>query len=483
MRKNNFFVLLIIFFYFLSIPVFAEEDSPNIETEESSSEMTSPPETNKETNFDFDLGINLGVDTFDPSSGSDSSETYQLISIKPEFKIGKFGIAFDLELHYRFTSNTDQIIEIREEDWVPTDSSDFLALYLPKISYISWGDKGDTLFARLGEIDSATLGTGFLVDSYTNTLFLPDEKVIGLVFDMDANFFNFPYLGLESMAGNIAHFDVTSLRLYGTPFKWSKVPTLKYLEFGFTTALDLDPDYREDYYITDNNSGAEASPVVIFGLDLVQPILNNRIISMAAFGDMAFQNSHMGGDIGLGGRILAIVPYMLKLRILGDNFVPSYFDYTYDLYRGQKYDIYNTSDGTVALEGGLGWVASTGICVFNDLLKFTITMDGPFKSIPEGSIEDNSYLEYPHLYSEFVVAEDLIPYLYFSASFDKKYITEIADIVSAENSIIDFSFNFITGAAVISLSYDMIYDDDGVDGVSWTDFNIDTSLNCSLKLF
>ena len=466
MRINKtMFLIILLCLFVLNFSVYAQDDT--------------------QPGADFGLGLLLGVETFDPSVAGGDPETYQTLALNPDLAIGKFGIGLDLVLHYRFVSDTDTGFEVRQEDWVPEDKSfqGFLDLYLPKITYIRWGMKGDSLYAKFGQIEDASLGTGFIVNNYSNTLFQPDEKIVGINFDLDAQLFNFPYLGFESFIGNLARFDVFGGRLYSRPLLWTGVPVIKELEWGITGAADLSPDIRSEFYATELNGGAAAEAVLIYGTDLILPVLSLDFASLALFGDIAFQGQNVGGMVGLGGRLFNILPYMFQLRILGDNFIPAYFDNTYDLYRGVKYDLLNYTGTTPVIPGSLSWLASTGVSVFDDMLAFTATVDGPFKAVPTGNKDDHNYLEYPHLNAMLMLNEGLIPNFSFSASYDKRYISEFVDLVLAEDSMINLAINYSAGAAVITLSYDMIYIEDDVIGTSWDDFDVSSSLSCSIALF
>src|SRR5512136_3026100 len=96
--------------------------------------------------FDFGMGLGFGVATF-------ADGTWQSLSLTPDLAFGKFGIGLDVKLNYRFgdgAGSTD--FEIRTEDWVPTDFHDFLKIYLPKIAYVRWDEKGAPLYVKFGSI-------------------------------------------------------------------------------------------------------------------------------------------------------------------------------------------------------------------------------------------------------------------------------------------------------------------------------------------
>jgi len=470
MRPNKFLFLIIAFSLFVPIISVSAQDA-------------------EAPGADFGLGLLLGVETFDPAAGSSEPETFQTLALSPDLAFGDFGIGLDLVLHYRFVSpetNNGSSLDIREEDWIPSDGQSILDLYLPKIKYVRYGYKGDSLYAKFGQIEDASLGTGFIVNQYSNTLFQPDEKIMGLNFDLDGQLFDFPYVGIETFAGNIAHFDVFGGRIYARPLLWSGIPIIENLEWGITGAVDIDADYnsvnRSDSFDSTVTGTADAEMVLVYGSDMILPLLNFDFASLALFGDLAFQGTTSGAMVGFGGRLIGIVPYVFQLRFLGNNFIPSYFNSSYDLYRGVQYAVLN-SGGAVVIPESVSWLATTGVSVLDDQLLFTATLDGPFALPPTDGIENNSFVEYPHLYALLRVEEGLIPDFSFSASYDKKFITEIADVISAENAMINMAINYNAGAAVITLSYDLKYLPDNLPALSWEDFDVNSTLSCSLELF
>ncbi len=451
MKKCTIWTTALVLFFFLTIfPAAAEEQG---------------------TEPDFGLGLVIGSQTF-PGETPGESVTYQELALSPDFAVGKFGIALDLTLHYRFTGHQENNVDIRQEDWVPDPESGitFLDLYLPKFRYVRYGFKGDPLFVKLGAIDDATLGTGFIMGGYDNTLFRPEEKVFGMNLDLDGSLFSFPYVGVETFVGNITSFDVIGARLLGRPLIWSEIPIVKNLEIGFTVAADVAPDARPEYWapatVTDPS-------IVVWGFDLIQPILVNPTVSLAAFGALAFQPEASGGMVGFGGKLFSFLPYGFQLRFLGHNFLPSYFDSTYDLTRGTRYLIVTGTAGLI--EGSVGWLFSTGFSFFDDQLVFSAAVDGPFKPIPDPPTY--SYADYPHLAMSLKVAEGLLPGFFFSANYDKKYITSFADLIDPTDAVIGASINYQTGPAVITLEYDLKYDPE------IEDFTTTAKLSSSISMF
>jgi hypothetical protein len=400
--------------------------------------------------FHFGLNLGIGADTFYIASLADNV-TYQYLTLSPDVAFGKWGIGLELTLHYTFTDQPGVDPVRTEGDWIPDPALDqnYLDVYLPKIKYIRYGFKGDPLYAKLGSIEDGTLGNGFIMNNYDNTLFLPEQRIFGLAFDLDGALFHFPYLGLETFVGNVAHFDVIGARLYARPLAGTQIALLKDLQVGATFATDTDPGLHLDTH-------PNLDSVYLYGADLRQPLLNSRAISLAAFTDVAVlgnQNS-VGGMVGFGGRLAGVILYGAQVRILGENFVPVYFDSTYDLFRGDKYLV---ASGAVSVPAYTGWLASLGFSLFGDLLVFNASLDGPFQQTGTGN-----YLDWPHFYAQFLVGKGLIPNVSLELSYDKRNLAAkdgfFRDLFSFADAVIRGRLNYSIGAAVLSLVYDIRYD-------------------------
>jgi hypothetical protein len=414
----------------------------------------------------FGLALGIGVNTFNDPGGP---VTYQSLTLFPDIGIGQFGIGLDITLNYRFTSGSQ--IVVRQDDWIPADFSDFLSIYLSKIAYIRWGLKGDPLFIKAGSLRDGTLGNGFIMADYDNTLFMPGKRIFGLSFDLDGALFDFPFVGIETVVGNLAFFDVVGGRLYVRPLAALDTPVIKDLELGGTIVADTLPDLY-------NPTAYAAAPIMVFGGDLRLPIVSMPVFSLATFADLAsIQGKSMGGAIGLGGRLISFLSYGAQFRILGPNFIPSYFDATYDLFRSSRFD---TVQAGLATAVSYGWLASLGTTFLEDKFIFTVVLDGPFgKPYPDVVSTDPQYvLNYPHLRGILTVAEGVIPGISVDCSYDKEGITSWAELISPLNASIQAKLNYMTGPAVISFIYMIRY----APGQS-PDWIVTSGLQSSIKLF
>ena len=417
----------------MSLPAFSQAGQPAAE----------PPAGG---GFGFNLGIGIGVQTFNDNPPPDSGVTYQSLSILPDFSFGKLGIGLDLAVNYNFTGPNNSL-HVRQEDWWPTNGVTFqhvLAIYLPKFAYVRWGQKGDPLYLKAGSFNDATLGSGFIMGDYNNMLFLPTERHFGLQADVDGALFNFPYVGAETVVGNLAKWDVMGIRAYARPLVDTPLPIINNLEIGLTVAADTAP-----YFET--ASTGSPSPVTVVGLGAQAPVIDQKdVFSMIAYTDVAeIQARTWGSMAGVGGRIISIFTWGAQLRLLGGGFIPTYFGPGYDTQRDAEYDaIQNPVSGTT-----FGGLATLGTSLLGDTLVFKVELDGPFVTP-----ETDPLLTRPHLNAILSLAPNVLPVFSFDFIYDKKAIGTFSDLVDATNATIQAKLNLASGPAVISFIYDITYD-------------------------
>ncbi len=410
----------------------------------------------------FGFGIGIGVSNFPnedyvPGGTAPEYTTYQRLSLAPEFRIGKFGVGFDFTVNFRFTGGDQgNEFEVREQDWKVGTFQEFVDVYLPKINYLFYGAKGDPFFVKMGTITDAVLGNGFILGGYSNALYRPETRLFGMSLDVDGSLFGTPIVGVETFAANLSRFDVMAARLYVRPLSGSELPILDKLQIGGTVAVDRDPGYFVKRNATYTGFVPNSSDTVqIYGGDFRLPLLSGDLVSLATFGDVVVQKEGTGEMIGAGGRLAKIVTFGGQLRFLGDNFIPTYFDNTYDSQRVERYLVY---DGTATKKGGMGWLASLGFSVLEDKVVFNTTMEGPL-----GEIEGN-YWDWGAV---FMVKEGVLPGFFFDVGYTKKNMAGFDDFKRwRENALIQANVNYKTGPAVISLGYTLKYDPANPDG--WT---------------
>jgi hypothetical protein len=394
----------------------------------------------EEGGFGFGLGIGIGANTI-------GGETYSAFILLPDIAIGKFGLGLELTVNYQLNEPFPD--SIREEDWVPSGDQKFLDVYLPKFRYIRYGFKGEPLYVKLGSIDDAMLGNGFIVGNYDNTLFLPERRIFGLNFDLDGALFNFPYVGIETFVGNLAQFDVMGVRTFLRPLAFTEIPILKGMQVGSTFATDRKPG------LYDPLATGNEDPVVVYGGDIRLPLLTKQFINLAVFSDIAAMqilgdsDTGVGGMVGLGGRLFGFLNYGAQIRILGADFIPTYFNYSYDMFRYRNYDdLANDRIGEYT-----GWLGSLGFAFLDDALIFNVTVDGPFSQFSGGA----ALSDWPHLNAVFILGEGIVPNLSLETVWDQPGLgsqeTFFKDILDANDAVFAARVNYAIGAAVLSLVY------------------------------
>ena len=436
---------------------------------------------------DFGLGLTLGAQSFpnpdyDGTGDIPETITWQSLGLTPDLALGPFGIGLDVTLNYTFTGGDGSEFQVREEDWIPDDNTTFLELYLPKLRYVRWGVKGEPLFVLLGSVDNGVLGNGFIMGGYTNTQFLPTQRIFGMSLDVDGALFSFPYVGIETFVSNLAAFDLIGSRLYARPLIGTEIPIVKNLQVGGTIVADRNPFYfAEDDPDADlttflpTDATAEEASVLVYGADLRLPVISNPVVSLATFGDFVIQNGNSGGMFGVGGRLFGVMTYGAQVRFLGENFIPVYFDGSYDLFRPLKYAVYSGADG-FGTDPYVGWFASAGFSLIEDQLVFSANVDGPF-----GEADPEDTFKQPHLLATFSLAEGLLGGFSLDASYDKVGIESLGDLLSPEDAVIGARLNYRIDAATISLVYDLQYNPFPEEGDDpWI---ITSSIESAISLF
>ncbi len=245
----------------------------------------------------------LGITTID-------GKLYYRVQLVPELSVGKFGLGIDGDLLF----NQDGI---RKEDWTPRSR------WVRVIRYVRWGRKRDQVYARVGALDAATLGNGFLMNRYSNRVDDVERKT-GMELDVD-----FGQFGLESVLSNFGRAEVYGGRAYARPLRSTEIPVIRNFEVGLSGVTDADPD----------RSAGTDDAVTAFGFDLGQPLVNTSLLFTGLYFDFG-KIVHFGSGAAVGVKADLHLPggmvdlgAKLEQRFLGKRFLPQYFDRFYELER------------------------------------------------------------------------------------------------------------------------------------------------------
>ena len=238
-------------------------------------------------------------------------QSFFTFNLRSELKFGEFAMGIDAPL--RFNTDTG---ELRDQDW--DEKYDYVRI----IRYLKYGRKrGTPIYARLGTLDAAKLGHGFIMNYYTNEIQY-DRRKIGLEFDAD-----FDLWGWESVFSNFERLEIMGGRGYVRPLQNVRgVSILKNLTFGATLVTDQNTDVLDS---TDEG-------VTIGGLDIELPLINFGPLSSMVYADYAkIKRFGSGQAIGLEIALRPLdaifsVHTKIERRFLGKHFLPSYFNPFYE---------------------------------------------------------------------------------------------------------------------------------------------------------
>lgn len=299
--KSVLTALLIVCAWFVASPLHAQEDAA--------------------TKAASAIGGNIGVTFVD-------GKPYYLVNLTPDVAIGKIGVGLDVNVRF----NTEGKV----------DTDDITVAKM--IRYLRYGHKGDAFYGRVGLLDYARLGNGFILGNYRNTASYELRRV-GLEFDLAGE-----RMGLETVLSDVGEPSVLGLRAHVRPLMFTSaetIPILSNLTFGATYATDLHsnanltaasdvvppPGPRPgSLYLADATDGGSLSA---FGFDIGLPIFERSWLRTNLYADYAqIVDFGSGAALGLDFKFrpfgLIDLGIQLERRYLGDRFLPRYFDGLYE---------------------------------------------------------------------------------------------------------------------------------------------------------
>ncbi len=414
------------------------------------------------------LGALLGIGVEHVPDDDGGGATWQSLTLAPELSVGKFSMGLGAQLRFRFDGGpTGSDWEIREGDWSPDESvagRSFLDLFLPIIRYARYGGDGEPLALRFGSFDGATLGNGFLVGEYANTVLLPGRRLFGADVDIDGAVFNAPVAGLETVVSHVPALDMMGARVWARPMYALSVPLLSSLQIGAGAAADFDP-FR---YVPDAD---EEGSVSAFAFDLRVPFAATPSFSAAAHGDVVLlgtsdaESRSVGTAVGLSGTAINVLRYGLQLRLTDDRFLPVYFDRDYDRQRADKYRALQAAERAStrpdALEGLVhaGWAARVGTSLLDRRIDVDLGLSGPLTGA-RGALAEVPYAQLAGLdVKGRVGVRDLgLDGMSFDLDYRKRRVDSLGELTEPEHLTVGTALRYQTGGTLIILSYRGYYD-------------------------
>ena len=345
-----------------------------------------------------------------------NGQEYYLVNIAPDLAFGNFGVGLDINL---LVGSTDH--KIRK---VGFDSTAYD--YLRMIRYLRWGHKGDDVYARVGTLDYAQLGHGFIMYLYNNSPSY-DARRLGSEFDL-----SFGKYGLETVYGDFGRLGVVGVRAHVDPLKFTTlgaVPVLGGLELGATWAGDLRRDSKDtrDTVVNGVPTASNTGAIDIVGADIGFPLVRVPTVSSTLYADYAKILSFGSGEaVGLqtdfSGLGLVNIFTKFERRWTGEEFIANYFDTFYEL---DRYNLAGTvfSSKAQMLEN----VTSAEPGFFGDLtfaILGKLQIRGTYSKLDKVDTSGTLHIG--------TSTGSMIPIFIVDAGYDKKYIKNSKDVFTLD---------------------------------------------------
>ncbi len=347
---------------------------------------------------------------------------YYMVGVMPDLQFGKIGVGLDLTL--RISANDGKI---RKADWAD-------GAYRKIIRYVSWGQKHDPVYARVGQMDMTTIGHGFIMEDYNNSPSYDDRR-IGAELDLD-----FSKFGFETMYGDFQQAGLMGARGYVRPFQFTTlapIPVIGGFELGATYVTDQNKNsgmVYTDTSLTAPPGFANEGKIAEYGFDAGLPLLRIPFVDADLYYDYAqIHNFGHGSAAGIrfdfNGLGLANASVKLEHQWIGDRFMPEYFDQFYELNRYVPGDSGYFSKATQLqnAKGGNGWYGQITVAI---LQNFQII--GGYRGIdhdPNGGLL--------HLETRF---PNVVPMIAFSAGYDRYGIQTFKDAFQLDQRSLLYAF-------------------------------------------
>ncbi len=454
----------------------------------------------------FRMGAVIGAATID-------DEIYSIIGLRPEFSIGKLGIALDLSFYMDKDGN------IRKDNW---DSARDI---FEKLYYVRWGHQGDPFYMKVGAIDNYRLGFGLLMNHYYNTIEYPNVIRTGMELGLQGNKLGFQGMlnnfseltddgGL--MAGRVSYKLIGNLELGGSVvFDRNQYKGLKdrdkdgipdYLDDfpddknysidtdgnGVPDALDIDRDGNklpdnldaliaqgldstyliDDFYLADpelfertrlkqqpfNINEAEEKSQIAFAGDISYPLLNFDYLKLITYGQYA-KYPHSGGwGIAAPGFLakFAFINLYAEYRIFSAQFLPEYFNTTYELERAVF--VIDSTDNLVPYtkrkslsritEDLKGYMAGADFNIFDYII-----FGAEYQNMKRGTFEIKTFRSTLDLNTEFIPKISKAGAYYYQNNAEELF-------TKTEGTILGYRIGYeIASGATLLFDYKQVYRD------------------------
>lgn len=249
---------------------------------------------------------------------------------------GGWRIAPRLPLRLRlFDGDPETDAVLREEDW--DEVSDWARV----LAFVHYGQAGDPLVFRYGELTGVTIGHGALVNRYFNTIDI-DHYQGGVFLHGDADL-----VGGELVLDDVFDPELLVGRAFARPFV--DVPDLALPLRGFKVGVTLGADFFAPVAVDIGERGLFATPennpiiladrmLPMFALDFEVPALSTPHLDIVPYLDIASLDwatfgLHLGAFFNARFTPEATLRVRLEYRFVGEDHVPGWVSPFYEIER------------------------------------------------------------------------------------------------------------------------------------------------------
>ncbi|MEK6645915.1 MAG: hypothetical protein AABY84_04475 [Candidatus Firestonebacteria bacterium] len=302
---------------------------PETSKEQIPSEGVKPEEQSKITEKAGEKEEGMGTDWGGVFGAiSVDGKTYFMTSLLLELTYEKLGVGFDIRLLW----NDDGI---RDNEW-----KDGKTIFTNTFHHIRYGKKGEDLYAKLGVLDSVTLGHGFIMRRYSNLEPTAFARKWGTEFDFFLSDINF---GVETITNDVAWTRIIGGRSY---YKLLSSPFPVFI--GATAVWDREPAKDKLMRLANGDivNVSSVEETSIYGCDIGIQLLQSDTVRLLLYGDIAQIKSHGWGFAapGIKGKI-SIFDYLAEYREFTSDFIPGLFNALYEQSRPIDWGLYPKDKG------------------------------------------------------------------------------------------------------------------------------------------
>lgn len=344
-------------------------------------------------------------------------DTFVGTRLQPEVSLLKVGFGLDIPIQFNIND-----MSFRYEEFLGEDSVFKATDIFRMIRYFRYGkQKVDPFYIRLGDMTGVSLGFGTLVNNYSNSPSFENRK-----FGVNLDFNIKEVFGVEGIFSDVTGFNMLAIRPYVRPFRTTKIPILKTLEFGY--------GYVTDKGVTSENSSFLTNGIQASNFDMGVTFLNTSFIKLIGFGqssvikkinsdtlaqifatDSISYGRGEGTSFGLSSQMkvagnLFRFDTRIERLMYKDNYIPQFFDAIYEINKDEKIQSLGTSTNSQGIYGSLGISIIDKIRITGSLL-----------------LPDQVSVETPALVSVQLETADLIEKLTLSGSYIKGNLESLQD--------------------------------------------------------